>query len=126
MSANNKADRRSRRRRSIRKNVSGTAERPRLSVSRSIKHIYAQAIDDTTGQTIASASTLNDDLVGQIISSEEEGSRNVVASRAVGKAVAQRLKEKNVEKIVFDRNGYLYHGRVQSVADGAREGGLQF
>ncbi len=125
MSANNKADRRTRRRRSIRKNVSGTAERPRLSVSRSIKHIYAQAIDDTTGQTIASASTLNDDLVGQIISSEE-GSRNVVASRAVGKAVAQRLKEKNVEKIVFDRNGYLYHGRVQSVADGAREGGLQF
>ncbi len=125
MSVNNKQDRRSRRRRSIRKNISGTAERPRLTVSRSIKHIYVQAVDDTSGQTIASASSLNDDLVGQIIESEE-GSRNVVASKAVGKAVAQRLKEKNVDAVVFDRNGYLYHGRISAVADGAREGGLKF
>ena len=125
MSVNSKHDRRSRRRRSIRKNVSGTAERPRLTITRSIKHIYAQAIDDTTGQTVASASSLNDDLVSQIIGSEE-GSRNVQASKAVGKAVAQRLKEKSIEAVVFDRNGYLYHGRVSAVAEGAREGGLKF
>lgn len=125
MSVNSKQDRRVRRRRSIRKSISGTAERPRLTVSRSSKHIYVQAIDDTSGETIASASSLNDDLVGQIIGTEE-GSRNVGTSKAVGKAVAQRLKEKNVEAVVFDRNGYLYHGRVSAVADGAREGGLKF
>lgn len=124
MSANSKQERRNRRRRSIRKRVTGTSERPRLSVSRSIRHIYVQAIDDTTGRTLAAASTLNDELVSQIIGSEE-GSANFAAGKAVGKAVAQRLKEKNIETVVFDRNGYLYHGRVQAVADGAREGGLK-
>ena len=124
MSANSKHDRRNRRRRSIRKRVSGTSERPRLSVSRSIRHIYVQAIDDTTGRTLAAASTLNDELVSQILGGEE-GSANFAAGKAVGKAVAQRLKEQNIETVVFDRNGYLYHGRVQAVADGARDGGLK-
>lgn len=123
MSANSKHDRRNRRRRSIRRKVTGTSERPRLTVSRSIRHIYVQAVDDTTGETLAAASTLNDELVSQILGSEE-GSAGFAASKAVGKAVAQRLKEKNVEAVVFDRNGYLYHGRVQAVADGARDGGL--
>lgn len=99
----------------IRKKVSGTTERPRLCVFKSTKNIYAQIIDDSTGQTLVSASTLADKISGK---GKEAGAQ-------VGKLIAERAKEKNITKAVFDRSGYLYHGRVQSVAEGAREAGLQ-
>lgn len=121
MSAQAKTARRTRRKIHIRKKISGTPERPRLTVFRSLKHIYVQAIDDVTGATLAQASSLNDEAVKAII----EGNGKVGVSAAVGKAIAQRLKEKNIDTAVFDRNGYLYHGRVKAVADGAREAGLQ-
>lgn len=121
MSAQGKIARRTRRKIHIRKKVSGTPERPRLTVFRSLKHIYVQAIDDVTGATLAQASSLNDEGVKSII----EGNGKVGVGAAVGKAIAQRLKEKNIDAAVFDRNGYLYHGRVKAIADGAREAGLQ-
>jgi large subunit ribosomal protein L18 len=121
MSAKGKVERRSRRKLRIRRKVVGTASRPRLTIFRSLNHIYAQAIDDLSGQTLASASSLNDSGVKAIAS---EGKKTTLSS-AVGKAIAERLKEKNVTAAVFDRNGYLYHGRVKAVADGAREAGLQ-
>lgn len=99
----------------IRKSVKGTAERPRLSVFRSNKQIYAQVINDITGTTLASASSLG----------LEKMSKTEQAKK-VGELVANKAKEAGVEKIVFDRNGYLYHGRVQALADAAREGGLKF
>lgn len=125
MSANKKDIRRQRRRHSIRKKVMGTSDRPRLTISRSIKHIYAQAIDDQTGTTLASASSLNDGLVASLFE-QGEMAQGMAMCRAVGRAVAQRLQEKNVSNVVFDRNGYLYHGRVKAIADGAREGGIEF
>jgi large subunit ribosomal protein L18 len=106
---------------SIRKRVSGTAERPRLSVFRSAKHIYAQAIDDTTGAVLAAASDLEAAVQGDL-----EGKNKKDRARVVGKAIAAKLLAKSVAAVVFDRNGYLYHGRVAQVADGAREGGLAF
>jgi large subunit ribosomal protein L18 len=112
-----KADARLRRRRRIRGRVEGSAARPRLSVFRSNKGIYAQVIDDASGTTIAAASSV------QLSSSE--GSKSEQAS-AVGKLVAERARDKGVESVVFDRGGYLYHGRVKALADGAREGGLRF
>lgn len=124
MSAKKQAERRARRRRSIRKKISGTAARPRLTVTRSLQHISVQAVDDVAGHTLASASSLNDKLVASLIGDEQEGASNIKASRAVGKAIARRLKEKNIEGAVFDRNGYLYHGRVKAVAEAAREEGL--
>ena len=124
MSVKKQAQRRARRRRSIRKKISGTAARPRLTVTRSLQHISVQAVDDVAGHTLASASSLNDELVASLIGDEQEGAANIKASRAVGKAIARRLKEKNVGGVVFDRNGYLYHGRVKAVADAAREEGL--
>lgn len=126
MSAKQQAARRARRRRSIRKKISGTAVRPRLTVTRSLKHIYIQAVDDTTGSTLASASSLNDELVRSLLGDEAEASQNIKMSRAVGKAIARRLKEKEIDTAVFDRNGYLYHGRVKAAADAAREEGLNF
>lgn len=99
----------------IRKSVKGTAERPRLSVFRSNKQIYAQVINDITGTTLASASSL-----GLVKMNKTE------QAKKVGELVANKAKEAGVEKIVFDRNGYLYHGRVQALADAAREGGLKF
>lgn len=99
----------------IRKSVKGTAERPRLSVFRSNKQIYAQVINDITGTTLASASSLG---LGKMNKTEQ--------AKKVGELVANKAKEAGVEKIVFDRNGYLYHGRVQALADAAREGGLKF
>ena len=102
----------------IRKNISGTAEFPRLAVYRSNKHIYAQIIDDVAGVTLASASSLDKDFEGK-------GS-NKEAARMVGKAVAERAKAKGIECVVFDRGGYIYHGRVKELAEGAREGGLKF
>ena len=101
----------------IRKRVTGSGERPRLCIFRSSKHVYAQVIDDVTGTTLASASTLDTD--------GGKGA-NKDACAAIGKEVAKRAVAKNIKQVVFDRNGYLYHGRVKSLADAAREGGLEF
>jgi large subunit ribosomal protein L18 len=105
----------------IRKKVSGTAERPRLAVFRSEKHIYAQAIDDGSGRTLAHASTLDADVKGKV-----KRGGNVDAAKAVGGIIAARLKDKGIEGVVFDRGGYLYHGRIKALADAAREAGLKF
>jgi large subunit ribosomal protein L18 len=99
----------------IRKKVSGDESRPRLCVFKSTKNIYAQMIDDKTGQTIVSASTLADKIDG----------KGKDAAAQVGKLIAERAKEKNITKAVFDRSGYIYHGRIKSLADGARDAGLQ-
>jgi large subunit ribosomal protein L18 len=104
----------------IRKRVEGTPERPRLNIYRSLAHIYAQVIDDTQGKTLASASSLDKDL------KTAKNGGNLEGAKAVGKLVAERAKAAGVEKVVFDRGGYLYHGRVQALADAAREGGLDF
>jgi large subunit ribosomal protein L18 len=101
----------------IRQKVSGTTERPRLNVFRSLNHIYAQLIDDSKGVTIASAST----LAGKI-----NAGGNIAAAKEVGKLVAEQGVEKGVKKVVFDRGGYLYHGRIKALADAAREAGLEF
>ncbi len=113
----------SRRRRHIRvrHKVAGTAERPRLAVYRSLRHIYAQVIDDTTGRTLVSASTLDAGL------REEIGALEVhEQAKAIGRAIAERAKAAGIEQVVFDRGGYVYHGRVKAVADGSREAGLVF
>jgi len=104
----------------VRKKISGTNERPRLSVFRSSKHIYAQLIDDVSGVTLAAASTADKEL------SDIGNGGNVESARKVGELIAQRAKAKGYENIVFDRGGYLYHGRIQALADAAREAGLQF
>lgn len=116
----NKYERRQIRRYRIRNRVSGNVARPRLSVFRSSIHIYAQIIDDTTGITLASASSRDD------VKSLVEGTGKVGKSAAVGKLLAQRAKEKGITAVAFDRGGYLYHGRVKALADGARAGGLNF
>lgn len=105
------------RHRRIRGKVSGTAERPRLCVFRSAKHIYAQLIDDVKQVTLASASSLGSDF---------ETGGNKEAARKVGLLIAQRAAEKGITEVIFDRGGFLYHGRVQELAEGAREGGLKF
>ena len=102
----------------VRGKISGTAEMPRLNVFRSEANIYAQVIDDTTGMTLVSASSLDKSIDGY------DG--NIAAATAVGKLVAERALAKGIECVVFDRGGYLYHGRVQALAEGAREGGLKF
>lgn len=104
----------------VRRRVVGTPARPRLAVFRSLQHIYAQVIDDTTGETLAAASTLDSSLRA------EKAGGTVTGAKAVGKLIAERAKEKGVEKVVFDRGGFMYHGRVQGLADAAREGGLEF
>ena len=114
----NKRVRRARRKQGIRKDILGLPDRPRLSVFRSLNHVNAQVIDDLTGKTLASASTRDKGF-------PDKGAKMSEAT-AVGKLVAERAKEKGVSKVVFDRNGYLYHGRVKALADGAREAGLQF
>lgn len=120
----NKADKeagRARRHARIRRKLSGTPERPRLNVFRSEKHIYAQVIDDTTARTLVSASSAEKDAKAQI------GYGNTVeAAQAIGRLVAERAVAKGITSVVFDRGGYLYHGRVQALADAAREGGLEF
>lgn len=105
----------------VRKKINGTVARPRLSVYRSSKHIYAQLIDDVAGVTLASASTLDKELVEKI-----GNGGNVDSAKLVGELIAKRAKEKGHETVVFDRGGYLYHGRIQALADAAREAGLQF
>jgi large subunit ribosomal protein L18 len=102
----------------VRAKISGTPEMPRLNVFRSETNIYAQIIDDVNGVTLASASSLDKSIAGY--------GGNVAAATAVGKLVAERAKAKGIETVVFDRGGYLYHGRVQALAEGAREGGLKF
>ncbi len=114
-----KEQRRLRIRRRIRKTVSGSVERPRLSVYRSNKEIYVQLIDDLTGTTLLSASSAEKAIA------DEKGNK-VEKAFLVGKAIAQKAKDKGIEVCTFDRGGYLYHGRVKSLADGAREGGLKF
>jgi len=111
-----KSERRLRIKRSIRAKISGTAERPRLSVFRSNKNIYAQLIDDLAGKTLVAVSS----------ATIEGGSVKTEASVAVGKALAAKAQEKGITEVVFDRSGYLYHGRVKSLAEGAREAGLKF
>lgn len=120
----NKADKnkiRKKRHLRIRRNLVGTANCPRLNVFRSSKHIYAQIIDDENGVTIASASTLDKELNGKF-----SNGGNVEAAKLVGELVAKRAIEKGCSDVVFDRGGYLYHGRIQALADSAREAGLQF
>lgn len=113
-----KLNRRAKIKRRIRKKVSGTSVVPRLSVFRSNKQIYAQVIDDTTGKTLASASSYNNKAVEKKNKTEQ--------AAVIGKEVAEKAVKAGVESVVFDRNGYLYHGRVKSLADSAREGGLKF
>ena len=103
----------------VRKNVSGTTERPRLCVYRSNSHIYAQVIDDTTGTTLAAASSLDKDA-------KLDNGSNIEAAKEVGKLIAQRAQDKKISEVVFDRGGFVYHGRVAALAEAAREAGLQF
>jgi large subunit ribosomal protein L18 len=113
----------------IRKKISGTEEKPRLSVFRSDKHIYAQLISDVSGKTLVSASTLEDEVKKAVSSTKVEGAastKSVHAARQVGIVLGQRAKAAAVSKVVFDRNGFLYSGRIKAVADGAREAGLDF
>ncbi len=117
---NDKNATREKRHRRIRKRVSGTPERPRLNIYRSLSHIYAQVVDDTTGHTVASASSLDKGLRGA------KAGGSISGAAEVGKLVAERAKAAGIEKVVFDRGGYLYHGRVKALADAAREGGLEF
>ncbi len=113
-----KTQRRNKIRRRIRKSLSGTASRPRLSVFRSNKEIYAQIVNDIEGTTLAAASSRDKDI-------EAKGTKSEIAAN-VGKALAEKAKKAGIEQVAFDRGGYLYHGRVKSLADGAREGGLKF
>lgn len=105
----------------MRKTVKGTGQRPRLNVFRSLNHMYAQLINDETGITLAAASTIDKDVRESM-----EYCGNVTAAKAVGTAIAQRALAKGIEKVVFDRGGYIYHGRVAALAEAAREAGLQF
>jgi large subunit ribosomal protein L18 len=112
---------RERRKLRIRHKIQGTAERPRLSVFRSLSHMYAQAVDDVSGKTVGHCSTLAKDVkapAGDLNKSD--------AAKLVGKTIAAQLKAKGITKVIFDRNGYLYHGRIKALAEGAREGGLEF
>jgi large subunit ribosomal protein L18 len=105
----------------VRSRVIGTSERPRLNVFRSLKHIYAQAIEDTTGKTLASASTLSFELKGSL-----RYAGNVEAAKKVGELIAKKCIERGIQKVVFDRSGYLYHGRIKALAEAARASGLIF
>jgi large subunit ribosomal protein L18 len=105
----------------VRRKVFGTPERPRLSVYRSLSNMYAQIIDDSTGTTLASASTLDKDIKAKV-----NNAGNKEAAKLVGEAVAKKAVEKGIDKVVFDRGGYIYHGRIKELAEAAREAGLQF
>jgi large subunit ribosomal protein L18 len=121
MAANSRSVARARRHARVRKNLQGTAERPRLNVFRSLSGIYVQVIDDQSGRTLVSASTVDKDLRDTF-----KGMKKTEQAKAIGKAVAERAKSKGIDSVVFDRGGYRYIGRVKALADGAREGGLQF
>ena len=121
MAATNRKEIRHRIHNRIRKRVSGTAQQPRLAVHFSGKHIYAQVIDDEAGQTVVAAATTD----GKVIGDAKPGA-NCAAAVKVGKAIAERLLSKKIDKVIFDRGGFLYHGKVKALADAAREGGLKF
>ena len=124
MKIKTKDDRRERIKHRIRKRVQGTETRPRLTVFRSVAHMYVQVVDDMTGRTIASASTIDPKVKGALTTAERGG--NIGGAKAIGRTIAERLIEKGVTRVVFDRNGFLYHGRVKAVADAARAAGLEF
>jgi len=107
-----------------RKRINGTADRPRLRIYRSVSHIYAQVIDDAAGTTLVSASTTEPALKAKMTEGAKGG--NLAGAKAIGVAVAERLKARGITRVVFDRGGFLYHGRVKAVADAAREAGLEF
>ena len=121
MAEKNRTEARVRRHIRVRKNVQGTQQRPRLSVFRSLSEIYAQIIDDNAGQTIVSASTVDQELRAKMA-----GLKKSEQAKEVGKTLAERAKNKGVQTVVFDRGGFKYSGRVKALADGAREGGLEF
>jgi large subunit ribosomal protein L18 len=121
MAKKTKQDARAKRKLTIRKKISGTPERPRLVVFRSLQHIYAQVINDDTGSTLASASTLSEELTDSL-----KGKKKAEQAALVGELIAKKCVTAKIEKVVFDRSGFIYHGRVQALADGARKGGLQF
>ncbi len=122
MGSFNRAEARLRRKKRVRKKVKGTPERPRLCVFRSLKHIYAQIIDDTTSTTLVEASSVSKEIKEQV--GNDTGNKKGAA--IVGKEIAQRALKKGIKKVVFDRNGFLYHGRVKALSDSAREAGLEF
>src|SRR5262245_41624179 len=124
MKITTKDDRRRRIQLRQRKRIAGTKERPRLNVFRSVNHIYAQVIDDLSGQTLASASTVDASLKASFDKSVRGG--NLKGAEAIGKAIAERSLEKGIKRVVFDRGGFLYHGRILAVADAARKAGLEF
>jgi large subunit ribosomal protein L18 len=121
MAKNNRNSARIRRHKRVRKHISGTAERPRLCVYRSLSEIYAQVIDDVAGSTLVAASSIDKDLRGQM-----DGKTKTEQARLVGEAVAERAKQAGVTQVVFDRGGFKYIGRVKALAEGARESGLEF
>jgi large subunit ribosomal protein L18 len=121
MANNSRSVARARRHVRVRKNLAGTADRPRLNVFRSVSAIYAQVIDDQSGRTLVSASTVDHELREKV-----KGLKKAEQAKMIGQAVAERAKSKGIETVVFDRGGYRYMGRVKALADGAREGGLQF
>ena len=124
MKIKTKDDRRVRIQLRQRKRISGSKERPRLSVFRSVAHIYAQVIDDLSGETLVSASSIDTGLKGAFPKDVRGG--NIKGAEAIGKAIAERSIEKGIKRVVFDRSGFLYHGRIRAVADAARKAGLEF
>lgn len=124
MKIKTKEDRRQRIKLRIRKRFAGTAQRPRLSVFRSVAHIYAQAIDDATGATLVAASSGEPSLRASFADAAKGG--NILGAEAVGKIIAERLLAKGIKQVVYDRNGFLYHGRVRALAEAARKAGLEF
>jgi large subunit ribosomal protein L18 len=124
MKITTKEDRRDRIKFRIRKRVAGTTERPRLSVFRSLAHVYVQVIDDRTGKTIVSASSVEPSVKAALAKPARGGNR--AGAEAIGRTIAERLKAKGITRVVFDRNGFLYHGRIKAIADGARQAGLEF
>jgi large subunit ribosomal protein L18 len=124
MKIKTKDDRRVRIQLRQRKRIAGTSERPRLSVFRSVTHIYAQVIDDMTGRTLVSASTVEPSVKGSFAKNVRGG--NVKGAEAIGQVIAERSIEKGIKRVVFDRSGFLYHGRIRAVADAARKAGLEF
>ena len=124
MKIQTKDDRRHRIQLRQRKRIAGTGERPRLTVFRSVSHIYAQVIDDLSGRTLVAASSVDPSLKGEFAKGVRGG--NVKGAEAIGKAIAERSIEKGIKRVVFDRSGFLYHGRIRAVADAARKAGLEF
>jgi large subunit ribosomal protein L18 len=124
MKINTKDDRRRRIQLRQRKRIAGTKDRPRLSVFRSVSHIYAQVIDDMTGETLVAASSLDPKIKGQL--GKEARGGNLKGAQAIGQMIAERSIERGIRRVVFDRSGFLYHGRIRAVADAARKGGLEF